>query len=72
MSGIRTSTKDLGKSFEKHKERIAITCTPSWSGILPGLLAILEDGDNEGKAIAKQELKRMAELADKYVQSQKQ
>lgn len=42
----------------------SIDLTPTWEGILPGLLWVLQDGDNEGKRIAKEELKRMAKAAD--------
>ena len=42
--------------------------TPSWSGILPALIAILQDSENEeDKHHIKQELKRMACLADMTV-----
>lgn len=49
------------------KKVVTIDCTPTWSGILKYYLVILEDGNAEGKKIAKKELARMAELADKYV-----
>ncbi len=48
-----------------------IDCTPTWSGILPALLNVLENGTEEGKKLARIELKRMAEVADKYVEYQK-
>lgn len=44
-----------------------IDLTPSWSGILPTLLAAVTDGTPEGQSIARQELARMAEIADRYV-----
>ncbi len=48
-----------------------IDVTPTWSGILPALLTVYSDGNKDGKQIAIEELKRMAELADLYVKSQK-
>jgi hypothetical protein len=43
-----------------------IELTPTWQGVLPILLAALEDGTKEGKRIAREELRRMAEAADKF------
>jgi hypothetical protein len=56
---------------DKYKGLQTIDCTPTWSGILPALLIVLEDGTEEGKKLARIELKRMAEIADKYVEHQK-
>ena len=44
-----------------------IDMTPSWSGVLPMLLAAYSDGSVEGIDIAQQELERMAALADRWV-----
>lgn len=44
-----------------------IDCTPTWEGILPALLLLLNDGDIEGKKTAKAELSRMAKIADEFV-----
>lgn len=41
-----------------------IDCTPTWEGILPVLLTLLENGNAQGKATAKAELVKMAKLAD--------
>lgn len=41
-----------------------IDLTPTWSGMLPALLAILQDGNDAGKTTARQELARMAKGAD--------
>lgn len=51
--------------------RRVIDCTPTWSGILPALLAVLNSGTAEGRQLAKAELARMAGLADLYVESAK-
>lgn len=45
-----------------------INITLSWSGLLPALLAILQEGSADGKELAKAELVRMARVADLYVQ----
>lgn len=41
-----------------------IDLTPTWSGMLPALLAIIEAGNDTGKTTARQELARMAKGAD--------
>jgi hypothetical protein len=38
--------------------------TPTWQGLLPCLLAVLENGSAEGRAMARVELSRMAQAAD--------
>ena len=43
-----------------------IDMTPTWVAVLPIMLAALTDGSPEAQRIAKEELKRMAELADAY------
>jgi hypothetical protein len=48
-----------------------IDLTPTWEGILPALLAIIQNGKTEGRAIALAELRRMAQLADAYVAERK-
>jgi len=47
-------------------KKLTIDCTPTWEGILNWYLAVLEDGNREGKSIAKKELLRMAQAADSY------
>lgn len=54
------------KSDEK-RQIGTIDLTPTWSGILPALLAVIENGTPEGQKIAREELQRMATLADMYV-----
>lgn len=39
---------------------------PIWAGILPILLAVLENGNAEGRRMARAELRRMADAADAY------
>ncbi len=48
-----------------------IDCTPTWAETLKRCLAILEDGSWGARAIAEDELGRMARLADAYVALQK-
>lgn len=48
-----------------------IDCTPTWEGILPTLLLVLRDGNAEGQKGAREELTRMAKLADLYVAANK-
>lgn len=50
----------------KEKTHIGtIDMTPTWVGVLPMLLAAYENGSAKGRAIALEELQRMAKLADK-------
>ena len=44
-----------------------IDMTPTWRGILPVFLALLENGTAEGRRTAREELGRMADLADSLV-----
>jgi hypothetical protein len=43
-----------------------IDLTPTWKGVLPIIIAALEDGTPEGKRLAKLELAQMAKAADLY------
>jgi len=47
-----------------------VDITPTWEAILPALLAVIENGNFEGRKVALEELTRMAQLADLYVTSQ--
>lgn len=42
-----------------------VDITPTWRGVLPILIAGLQDGSREGQRIARIELERMADLADR-------
>ena len=45
-----------------------IDATPTWEGILPALLAVIESGTTvEARNNAMAELHRIAQLADEYV-----
>jgi hypothetical protein len=47
-----------------------IDLTPTWSGITPALVAVLQNPDAPAEAhkTVEKELARMADLADKYVE----
>lgn len=47
-----------------------IDMTPTWEGMLPILLTLLENGSAAGRATAMAEMRKMAKLADLYVKSQ--
>lgn len=42
----------------------AIDLTPTWSSVMPMLIAALEDGTETGRKMAREELTRMAHLLD--------
>lgn len=44
-----------------------IDITPTWRGLLPVFLAVIENGSEAGHSEATRELGRMADLADKFV-----
>lgn len=48
------------------KQTQTIDVTPTWEGMLSYYLIVLEDGNKEGKAIAKKELANMAKAADLF------
>lgn len=48
------------------EERTTIDVTPTWAGLLPVLLAIIQDGTSEGQRNAREELRRMAQAADRW------
>jgi len=48
-----------------------INLTPTWKQWTSTILLILEAGDETGKKLAKEELYKMAELADKFVEISK-
>ena len=54
------------------KDTRTLDLTPSWTGILPGLLAVITNGDTvQARKFAEAELRRMAALADRYVAEHK-
>lgn len=48
-----------------------VDVTPTWQGILPALLTLLQSDNLQTRQIAESELRRMAGLADGYVEIQK-
>ena len=54
-------------------QTIELPVTPvTWQGTLPIILLVLTDGDAEGRKLAREELTRMAQLADLYAASMQQ
>jgi hypothetical protein len=44
-----------------------VECTPSWQGIMPALLNVIENGETfEAKQAVRDELQRVAKAADRY------
>lgn len=44
-----------------------IDVTPTWTGILPWLLHVIEEGEEEGRQIAKDEILRLGRVADAFI-----
>lgn len=49
-----------------------ITLVPTWADVAPIIVAGLQNGNAEGQRIALQELDRMAAMADRYVEAQRE
>jgi hypothetical protein len=41
-----------------------VNIAPSWAGILPALIALIENGNGQGRRFAISELERLAQLVD--------
>ncbi len=48
-----------------------VDLTPTWQGILPALLTLLQSDNPKSRQVAESELRRMAGLADGFVEAQK-
>ena len=48
-------------------EKETIDITPTWEGLLPALLMVLERGNAKGREEVLAELRRMAQIADLHV-----
>lgn len=48
-----------------------IDITPTWKAVLPVFLIALQHGNAVGQRVAMEELRRMADFADRYVESAK-
>ena len=46
-----------------------VDLTPTWQGILPALLDLLKSDNPKSRQLAESELRRMAGLADGYIES---
>ncbi|MDO3558179.1 hypothetical protein [Ralstonia pseudosolanacearum] len=60
------TTKYPQESGTSEPTRKTIKLTPTWASLLGVYLAVLEDGNAEGRRIAKEELARMAQAADQW------
>jgi len=49
-----------------------IDATPTWRAILPIIITGLQHGTPKGQRIAKEELYRLAGIADAYIEQQQQ
>lgn len=43
-----------------------IDCTPTWAGMVNWYMKVLEEGNEEAKKPAREELRNMARIADQY------
>ena len=48
-----------------------IDATPTWAGLMPALIAVIENGTAEGRDNAVAELMRLAQAADSYIAADK-
>lgn len=64
----RQARREAEKAAPRTGEVVGtIDITPTWAGILPVLLAAIENGTPEGRRFAISELRRMAQIADNAV-----
>lgn len=49
-----------------------IDLTPTWAGVMPLLMAVLESGSEEGKREAREELMRLAKAMDEVNEERKE
>lgn len=50
---------------------IMVDVTPTWQGILPLLIELLQNGNDAGQRTAREELAKMAKAADLYNEEQR-
>lgn len=60
------TTKYPQESGTSDPQTKTITFKPTWASLLHVYFAVLEDGNAEGKRVAKEELARMAQAADQW------
>lgn len=48
-----------------------IDATPTWEGLMPALVAVIENGTGEGRETAVEELMRLARAADSHIANSK-
>jgi hypothetical protein len=53
------------------KKTYTVDITPSWSGLLPYMIAVLEDSNHESRKLIKKEFQKMACAADIAVEFKK-
>jgi hypothetical protein len=64
---VKLATPDDASSPDYENRRtVFVDMTPSWSGIVGLYIMALEDGSPSAKQAAREELTRMARLADLY------
>jgi len=70
----RTRLNKKGSVVRKSRMKAVgtIDVTPTWQGILPTLVALIERGDYKGKKAAVSELNKVAKLADEVIMLKKQ
>ena len=58
------------QSWRRRGERVdTVDITPTWTSIMPAIIAVLEDGTEEGKKMAREELMELAKNADGIVRA---
>jgi hypothetical protein len=69
--GHNFATSEAAREYARLHGRAIVRCSfniaPTWSEVLPGLLHILANGTAEGQRLARDELFRMAGIADSAV-----
>ena len=63
----RDAFDDLGELLTHTLLEEGEDLTPTWAGLMPALMEILENGSPKGKAGVRSELMRLAEYADRVI-----
>ena len=59
-----TNTAEIKAALRTQHAPRMLNLTPTWAGIMPALIAAIQNGTSEGEAMARTELMRLAEMTD--------
>lgn len=70
---IREAASELATTPEPDEvAENVVDITPTWAGLMPAFIAMMQNVDHEGQAIARDELAKCARSADQLIQKLKE